>query len=96
MYDYGEENQPSITILVYENEKIWATPIMNPLSWLMICTIPSRHTVVCRNLFPLYGNFNTFMKRRKKKKHEETKPVFGSSYLGNAWRHLFEIWNLGY
>jgi len=39
------------------------------------------------SLFPLYGNFNTFTKRNEKKeekKNEETKPVFGSSYLGNA------------
>jgi len=38
----------------------------------------------------LYGNFNTFTKRKKKKtKNEETKR---SSYLGNAWHDLFEIW----
>jgi len=51
------------------------------------------------NLFPLYANFNTFTKRnnkkKTKKKKQETKPVFGSSYLRNAWRDLFEIWNLG-
>jgi len=26
----------------------------------------------------------------KKRKHEETKPIFGNSYLGNAWRNLVE------
>ena len=30
-------------------------------------------------------------KKRKKKKNEETKPIFGSSYLGNTWRDLVEI-----
>jgi len=34
------------------------------------------------NLFPPYGNFNTFTKRRKK---GGNKPIFGSSYLGSAW-----------
>ena len=29
--------------------------------------------------------------KKKKKKNEETKPIFGSSYLGNAWRDLVEI-----
>ena len=32
----------------------------------------------------------------KEEKDEETKPVFGSSYLGNARRDLFKIWNVGY
>jgi len=44
--------------------------------------------------FPLYGNFNTFTKRRnkqKEKKNKETKPIFGISYLGNAWCDLVEI-----
>jgi len=31
---------------------------------------------------------------QKEEKKEETKPVFGSSYLKNAWCDLFEIWNL--
>jgi len=33
------------------------------------------------------------MKRRikKKKKPQETKPIFGGSYLGNAWCDLVEI-----
>jgi len=35
-------------------------------------------------------------KEEKRKKTEEIKPVFGSSYLGNAWHNLFETWNLGY
>jgi len=50
------------------------------------------------NPFPLYGNFHTKKKRRQKKKKEkeETKPVFESLYLGNAWHDLVEIWNVGY
>ena len=43
------------------------------------------------NLFPRYGNQD-----EKKKKNEETKPIFESSYLGNAWRDLVEIWNARY
>jgi len=39
------------------------------------------------NPFPLYG---------RRKKPEETKPIFETSYLGNAWRDLVEIWNVGY
>jgi len=43
----------------------------------------------------------TFIPRRKeekntRKKNEETKPVFESLYLGNSWRNLIEIWNVGY
>jgi len=47
----------------------------------------------------------TFIPRRKqekkqekktRKKNEETKPVFESLYLGNAWRDLIEIWNVRY
>jgi len=59
------------------------------------------------NPFPLYGYFHAKTKRRrkknknnnnnnKKKKPEETKPDFESLYLGNAWRDLVEIWNVGY
>jgi len=33
---------------------------------------------------------------RKEKKNEKTKPIFASSYLGNAWRDLVGIWNVGY
>jgi len=45
------------------------------------------------NLFLLYGNFNTLIQKKEKKKkiNEETKPTFGSSYLENAWHDLFEI-----
>ena len=32
----------------------------------------------------------------KKKKNEETKPIFESSYLGNVWHDLLEIWNMEY
>jgi len=28
-------------------------------------------------------------------KNEETKPTFESSYLGNTWHDLVEIWNVG-
>jgi len=42
----------------------------------------------------------TFIPRQKgeknKKKNEETKPVFESLYLGNFWRDLVKIWNVGY
>jgi len=39
----------------------------------------------------------TFIPRRKEeKKNQETKPVFESLYLGNAWRNLVEIWKVGY
>jgi len=50
------------------------------------------------NPFPLYGNFHTKRKRRKIKqeKNQETKPIFESSYLGNAWQDLVEIWNVGF
>jgi len=49
------------------------------------------------NPFVLYGNFHTKTKRRKKQeKNEESKPVFESLYLGNAWRDLVEMWNVGY
>jgi len=60
-----------------------------------LCTKFSRQS---DNPFPLYGNFHTKTKRRKKnkKKNEETKPIFESSYLTNAWRDLVEIWNVGY
>jgi len=34
--------------------------------------------------------------QKKKKKNEETKPIFERSYLGNAWRDLVEFWNVGY
>jgi len=33
---------------------------------------------------------------QKTKRKKETKPIFGSSYLGNAWDDLVEIWNVGY
>ena len=45
------------------------------------------------NPFPLYDNFHTSIKRRK---NEETKPIFETLYLKNAWRDLVEIWNVGY
>jgi len=49
------------------------------------------------NLFPLYSNVHTLMKRRKKtRKNEETKPIFKSLYLRNPWCDLVEIWNVGY
>jgi len=48
------------------------------------------------NPFPLYGNFHTLTKRRKKRKNEENKPIFESLYLGNTWHDLVEIWNVGY
>jgi len=32
----------------------------------------------------------------QKEEKYRTKPIFGSSYLGNAWRNLVEIWNVGY
>jgi len=35
-------------------------------------------------------------KEEQKEKNEETKPIFGSLYLGNAWCNLVEIWNVGY
>jgi len=40
----------------------------------------------------------TFIPRRieEKTKNEETKPIFESSYLGNAWGDLVEIWNVRY
>jgi len=34
--------------------------------------------------------------KKNKKKNEETKPVFESLYLRNAWRDLVEIWNARY
>jgi len=34
--------------------------------------------------------------RKEEKKNEETKPIFESSYLENAWRDLVEIWNVGF
>jgi len=45
------------------------------------------------SLFSLYGNFQ---KEEKEKKTEDTKPIFETSYLGNAWCDLIEIWNVGY
>jgi len=33
----------------------------------------------------------TPLRKEKEKKNEETKPIFGSSYPGNAWRDLVEI-----
>jgi len=51
--------------------------------------------------FLLYGI--TFIPGRKeekekenKKKNEETKPIFESSYLRKTWHNLVEIWNVGY
>jgi len=38
----------------------------------------------------------TFIPRRKKEKNKETKPVFESLYLENAYRDLIEIWNVRY
>jgi len=32
----------------------------------------------------------------KEEKNEGTQSIFGSSYLGNAWCDLIEIWNVGY
>jgi len=29
--------------------------------------------------------------RKEEEKNEETRPIFGNSYLGNAWRDLVEI-----
>jgi len=37
----------------------------------------------------------TFIPRRKEK-NEENKPIFESSYLGNAWHDLVEIWKARY
>jgi len=34
--------------------------------------------------------------RKEEREKKETKPIFGSSYLGNAWCDLVEIWNVGY
>jgi len=31
-----------------------------------------------------------------KEDKKETKPIFESLYLGNAWRDLVEIWNVEY
>ena len=65
--------------------------------------VPLHHLSVYRisgqsnNPFPLCGNFHIKTKRRRKnqKKSEETNPVFESSYLGNTWHDLVEIWNVG-
>jgi len=43
----------------------------------------------------------TFTPRRKEEKktrnkNKETKPIFESSYLGDTWHDLVEIWNVGY
>jgi len=46
------------------------------------------------NPFPLYGNFHALTKRRKK--DEETKPIFESSYFRNTCHDLVEIRNVGY
>ena len=44
------------------------------------------------NPFPPYGNFHTKTKRKKKQeKNKETKPVFESLHLGNAWLK-FGMW----
>jgi len=32
--------------------------------------------------------------KNNKKKNEETQPIFESSYLGNNWHDLVEIWNV--
>jgi len=52
-----------------------------------LCTKFQGNQVIC------FHNFNAFTKRRK---NEETRPIFGSSYLGNTWCDLVEIWNVGY
>ena len=71
--------------LLYSNETWYHDA---PLHHLPVHQI-SKHS---DNLFPLYGNFNTFMKRRRKK-NEETKPIFGSSYV--SWKFLARFsWNL--
>jgi len=44
------------------------------------------------NVFVFYNKFHTLTKRRKK--IEETKPVFEGSYLGNAQCNLVEILNV--
>jgi len=67
--------------LLYSNETLYQDA---PLHHLPVYQI-SKHS---DKPFPLYGNLNTFMKRRK---NEETKPIFGNSYLENAWRNLLEI-----
>jgi len=36
--------------------------------------------------------FTPWQKEEKRKKNEETKPIFEGSYLGKTSRHLFEIW----
>jgi len=41
------------------------------------------------NAFMFYNNFHTLMKRKRKK--EETQPIFKGSYIGNT---LVEIWNM--
>jgi len=38
----------------------------------------------------------TLIPLQKEKKNKETKPIFGSSYLGNAWCDLIDIWNVEY
>jgi len=38
----------------------------------------------------------SYKDEKKKKKNKETKPIFESSYLGNAWRNLVENLNVGY
>jgi len=52
------------------------------------------------NPFSLYGNCYVLTKRREKEREKkektETKPIFESLYLGNAWCNLVEIWNMGY
>ena len=47
--------------------------------------------------FSLYSRFCKCAKRvrRRKKKHEETKPIFEVAYLGNAGSDFAQIWNVG-
>jgi len=61
-----------------------------PLSHLSVYQI-SREL---HNLFVFYKNFHTLTKRRKKRKNEETKPIFEGLYLGNAQCDLVELWNV--
>jgi len=44
------------------------------------------------NAFVFYNNFHTLTKRRRK--NEETKPIFEGSYLRNTQCDLVEIWNV--
>ena len=58
-----------------------------------LCTTFQGNWITC---FHFMVTFTHWRKKKKKEKKRETRLIFESSYLGNTWHDLLEIWNVGY